>query len=226
MSKKYVHEHEAVFFDLDGTIVNQKTEQAFALHLFKKGHLSLKAVCAIIFTYLKYDLGLLKNYSAAKERLIAHVFSGRRVVEVETLYKTFFKQSVEPKLFSGWQDAYRQHINAGRKVFIVSATIDLIGSCFAQHIPVEKSCFTCLEIKDGQYTGNVSTDVMYGKVKKECVYNLQKEFNLDLRNSYAYGDYNEDRYMLSAVGNPVAVNPDKKLRQLALQKKWEIVNWQ
>jgi phosphoserine phosphatase len=33
-----------------------------------------------------------------------------------------------------------------------------------------------------------------------------------------------DRYMLETVGNPVAVNPDKKLLRYAKNNKWNVFN--
>ena len=45
---------------------------------------------------------------------------------------------------------------------------------------------------------------------------------LDLEASYAYSDSGTDAPMLEAVGNPVAVNPDRELRRLAEKRGWQI----
>src|ERR687895_54536 len=51
---------------------------------------------------------------------------------------------------------------------------------------------------------------------------LAEKEGIDLRGSYAYSDSVTDGPMLEAVGNPVAVNPDRELRRLAQQRGWKV----
>lgn len=64
--------------------------------------------------------------------------------------------------------------------------------------------------KDGNFTGDVTSMWDSGN-KRKALIQLVKEFNVDLNASYAYGDTAGDLSMLKIVGNPVAVNPIKKL---------------
>ena len=45
----------------------------------------------------------------------------------------------------------------------------------------------------------------------------------DLHQCYAYSDSISDLPMLDSVGHPVAVNPDSRLNQIALERGWPIV---
>jgi phosphoserine phosphatase len=49
--------------------------------------------------------------------------------------------------------------------------------------------------------------------------------NLDLSRSYAYADAISDLPMLEAVGNPVAVNPDRRLLAAAKDRGWQVRHW-
>ena len=40
---------------------------------------------------------------------------------------------------------------------------------------------------------------------------LKECYNIDIDNSYAYGDTMGDLTMLTTVGNPIAINPNQKL---------------
>jgi hypothetical protein len=51
---------------------------------------------------------------------------------------------------------------------------------------------------------------------------LAQRIGLNLEGSYAYSDSVTDVPMLAAVGNPVAVNPDKELRREAEERGWQI----
>jgi phosphoserine phosphatase len=51
---------------------------------------------------------------------------------------------------------------------------------------------------------------------------VAKLADIDLEGSYAYSDSITDLPMLEAVGNPVAVNPDRELRRLAEDRAWPV----
>jgi hypothetical protein len=48
----------------------------------------------------------------------------------------------------------------------------------------------------------------------------------DLTASTAYSDSHTDIPFLEAVGNPVVVNPDRALREIALDRGWRILRFE
>ena len=48
---------------------------------------------------------------------------------------------------------------------------------------------------------------------------------LDLAASWAYSDSHTDLPFLDAVGNPVAVNPDRQLRRIAAERGWPVLRF-
>ena len=59
--------------------------------------------------------------------------------------------------------------------------------------------------------------------KVEAIRELARFDGLDLAQCYAYSDSASDLPMLSAVGHPVAVNPDSKLERHARSHGWPVV---
>ncbi len=55
------------------------------------------------------------------------------------------------------------------------------------------------------------------------VMNFSKELKINLSRSIAFGDTDQDAPLLSIVDFPVAVNPNKKLRQICETRKWLIL---
>jgi hypothetical protein len=51
---------------------------------------------------------------------------------------------------------------------------------------------------------------------------LADRIGIDLTRSFAYSDSATDIPMLEAVGNPVAVNPDRELRRHAEEHEWQV----
>ena len=48
---------------------------------------------------------------------------------------------------------------------------------------------------------------------------------MDLAEAWFYTDSMSDRPMMEAVRYPVAVNPDPRLRRLALKRGWPVEDW-
>jgi hypothetical protein len=78
------------------------------------------------------------------------------------------------------------------------------------------------ELVDGTYTGRLVGPVLHGPAKLDAVVRLADEQGIDLRASSAYSDSVNDRPLLEGVGHPVAVNPDRMLRELAAERGWPI----
>ncbi|NBV12351.1 MAG: HAD-IB family hydrolase, partial [Actinobacteria bacterium] len=81
---------------------------------------------------------------------------------------------------------------------------------------------TKAEIKDGKYTGNLTGKLLHGKEKAVAITELAKLSGIDLKDCYAYSDSYNDLPLLSAVGNPRAINPDAKLRIMAFSQGWPV----
>ncbi len=64
--------------------------------------------------------------------------------------------------------------------------------------------------------------MMHGPAKAAAIAELAAQEGLDLSRCAAYSDSVNDLPMLSAVGRPVAVNPDPALRRAARDRGWEI----
>ena len=58
--------------------------------------------------------------------------------------------------------------------------------------------------------------------KKELLDSIIRKYKIDLKDSFAFGDTEQDLPMLSRVGNPVPLNPTPLLCKLALERGWHI----
>lgn len=79
------------------------------------------------------------------------------------------------------------------------------------------------KVVDGAYTGELDGPFCYGEGKVEAIEAIARFEGYDLAQCYAYSDSASDLPMLSAVGHPVAVNPDSKLERHARDHGWPVV---
>jgi phosphoserine phosphatase len=114
-----------------------------------------------------------------------------------------------------------EHHREGRKVLIVSSSPVEIVQPLAGYLGVDDVIATRAAVdEEGLYTGELEY-YAYGPTKAEALHRLEAE-GLDLTASYAYSDSHTDLPLLEAVGNPVAVNPDRELRKIAEEREWPI----
>ena len=81
-----------------------------------------------------------------------------------------------------------------------------------------------MEIVDGLYTGKVSY-YAYAEKKAEAVRAIAEKNGYDLQKSFAYSDSSTDIPLLSIVGFPCVVNPDRGLRAHAEANNWPILHF-
>ncbi len=75
---------------------------------------------------------------------------------------------------------------------------------------------------EGTYTGDLDGGFVWGPGKLAAVTAWADENNIDLAASAAYSDSVFDAPLLGAVGRPTAVNPDYRLRALAVVRRWPV----
>ena len=78
--------------------------------------------------------------------------------------------------------------------------------------------------KSGRCTGKVKQPHALGEGKLELVKKYCKDSNFSLNNACFYSDSKNDLPLLEAVNMPIAVNPDKNLKNIAKSKNWMIIN--
>ena len=105
------------------------------------------------------------------------------------------------------------HKEMGHKVFFISGSPSFLVSRMAKKMDIDDFCGSEYEIdeKTQTFSGNILKPMWDSVHKKEAIEEFIKKYNIDLSESYAYGDTNGDFSMLSLVGNPRAINPSKEL---------------
>ena len=78
----------------------------------------------------------------------------------------------------------------------------------------------------GNFTGRLDGPFVYGPGKVEAMQRFADLHEIDLAESYAYSDSLSDLPMLRAVGNPVAVNPDPPLAEIAKAEGWQTMRFE
>lgn len=91
---------------------------------------------------------------------------------------------------------------------------------FAKRYGFEDFAASVYAAVDGIYTGEA---VKAHSHKDTILKRLAKENNLSFKDSWAVGDSGGDIELLESVEQPIAFNPDRELRETALERGWKVV---
>lgn len=161
---------------------------------------------------------------SASNRAIYSNYRGMTVATVRNLAEEYYRNRIRPKLFSGaasWLE--KLEAEQGRLV-LVTGGLDLFMQPMAEDLKAE--CLApSLEVQDGAFTGRLTTGPFTGDRKAAAVRRHAAQHQVALEHSYALGDAIGDLPMLECVGRPIAVNPDRRLADVARARDWQVERW-
>jgi HAD superfamily hydrolase (TIGR01490 family) len=209
------------FFDLDGTLIPPPSlEWRFLAHLLACEEVSR----ANLVLWLR--------------RCAKNILCDRRAaIEDNKLYLAGLPETLvsewtaagapnSPPFFLQGITRLAWHHTQGHRVFLVTGTLAPVARAIAQHFPCPVEIIGSeLEVFHGRWTGWLAREHMSGKAKACAIRALAARYNLELRQSHAYGNDVADLPMLDAVGNPVAANPSRRLARMARTRGWPIYKW-
>ncbi|MEM8705020.1 MAG: HAD-IB family hydrolase [Actinomycetota bacterium] len=214
---------EAAFFDLDKTVIAKAAMLAFGPRLHQEGMLNRWLVARamwgqIVFRYLGADESRMEKMRETALKVAA----GWEKERISSLVDDALTEVIDPLVYAEALELIESHQEAGRRVYLVSASPEEIVLPLARHLGVDSAIATRARIDaDGRYTGEVEF-YSAGEHKVTAIQEQADRFGLDLSGSFAYSDSVTDVPMLETVGHPVAVNPDKALLKEAIDRGWEI----
>jgi HAD superfamily hydrolase (TIGR01490 family) len=215
----------AAFFDLDRTVIKRSSVLALAPAFRRAGLISRVGLAKSAFWQLLF---VLRGASAETVRSASEegmkILAGFSVDDMRSLVGEAMEPVLRPLVYDEPLRLVQQHRERGERVFIVSATLQEIVELVAGDLGFDGAIGSTCEIVDGVYTGR-TLRAAHGDGKADAVRELAAAEAIDLAASTAYSDSYSDVPFLEAVGHPVAANPDRKLRRIARERGWPVVDF-
>jgi HAD superfamily hydrolase (TIGR01490 family) len=214
----------AAFFDVDNTMMMGASLFWFARGLAARKYFSTRDMAGFVWQQAKFRIA--GNESAddmhtIRENALAFV-AGRPVSEIVEASEEIYDELMADRIWTGTRVLAQQHLDAGQRVWLVTATPVELASIIARRLGLTGALGTVAEVVDGTYTGRLVGELMHGPAKAEAVLALAEREGLDLARCTAYSDSANDLPMLSLTGTAVAVNPDTELRAIARSRGWTV----
>ena len=214
----------AAFFDVDNTMMVGASIFWFARGLAARKYLTTRDMTRFVWQQAKFRIA--GNESAddmhtIRESALAFV-AGRPVTEIVQAGEEIYDELMADRIWAGTRVLAQQHLDAGQRVWLVTATPVELASIIAHRLGLTGALGTVSEVVDGHYTGRLVGELMHGEAKAEAVRALAQREGLDLSRCTAYSDSSNDLPMLTLTGRAIAVNPDSELRAVARSRGWEV----
>ncbi|HEX9033978.1 MAG TPA: HAD-IB family hydrolase [Streptosporangiaceae bacterium] len=212
------------FFDVDNTLMRGASIYYFARGLAARKMFGPSDLVKMALGQLLFRLRGSENtdhIDAAREAALAFV-AGHKVADIRALGEEIYDDTMADRIWEGTRDLTQSHLNAGQRVWLVTATPVELAEILARRLGLTGALGTVAETDNGIYTGRLVGGLLHGEAKAEAVLALAERENLDLSACSAYSDSANDLPMLRLVGHPNAVNPDSALRALAREHGWPI----
>jgi HAD superfamily hydrolase (TIGR01490 family) len=211
----------AAFFDLDRTLLRRSSALALASSFRRhgvigRGQLAKAAAWQLLFVLRGASHEAVR--AAAEDGL--KILRGWTPEQMRDLVAESMEEVLRPLVYAESLDLVDRHRRRGEPVYIVSATLQEIVQGIADDLGFDGALGTVCEVVDGKYTGK-AVRALHAQAKADCI----RELGFDLAASTAYSDSHTDLPFLEAVGHAVAVNPDAKLRRIAAERSWPVMEF-
>jgi HAD superfamily hydrolase (TIGR01490 family) len=215
----------AAFFDLDRTLLRRSSALALAGSFRERGLISrwqmLRAAgWQLLFVARGASHEAVQR--AAEDGL--RILAGYTPDELRDLVAEALEPVLRPLVYAEPLRLVEQHHARGERVYIVSATLQEIVDAIAADLGFDGALGTICEVEDGHYTGRAVRS-LHADAKADCLREVAQDEGLDLAACTAYSDSHTDLPFLEAVGHPVAVNPDRALRRIAVERGWPVLEF-
>ena len=212
------------FFDLDKTLISRNSAALWVRFELAAGRATKWQALQAFGWVLRYNLGATDVTDAIRRSVV--LLAGQREDEMAARVRQFYGDIVQPLYRPGGMEAVREHRAAGDRLVLLTSSSNYMCELVQRDLALDDYVCNRFEVDgNGCYTGRAVEPLCFGAGKMTLAERYVAQHGTDLRQTIFYTDSHSDVPVLEAVGHPVAVNPDPRLRRHAKRRNWQVVDW-
>lgn len=215
----------AAFYDLEGTLVSTNLVHTLGFYARRQQGIwqTVRKSAATLAKLPMFGVTDLYSRNVFNE-FFFQSYKGESTDRLRFFAEELFEDVLKPAIYAGTAELIAQGKKIGHRQVVLTGALDFTIEKLMDHLGIDDYVANRLEFVNGYATGRVLPPVMASATKAKWIREYAERENINLSKSYAYSDSISDLPMLSIVGHPVAVNPDFRLKQTALQHDWAILD--
>lgn len=210
-------------FDLDRTLISVNSGRLWFDRERELGHLTrwqaVRAAAWIGF----YHFGFTRLDDVLKEAIAA--LEGDEESAIRERSEAFYRSHVHTTYRPLARETVARHLAAGDTVALLTSSSNYLCAPVQLELNIPHALCNRFETDAGKFTGRPHGTICYGEGKLIHAREFAESQGQSLSDAVFYTDSIADLPAMLAVGRPVAVNPDPRLRRYAAKHGWEITDW-
>ena len=212
------------FFDLDKTLIARNSATLWIRFEWDAGNATVRQAAWALTWVVRYGLGIGDLTKPIRETVA--LIGGQPEAAMLPRVEDFHRRFVRPIYRADGRAAVEHHRSAGDRLVLLTSASNYLSELVCTDLGLDAYLANRFEVDaDGLYTGRTIEPLCYGPGKVELARRFAAEHGDSLDEATFYSDSASDLPMLEAVGKPVAVTPDPRLRRAARRGGWPIVEW-
>ncbi|MCB2296927.1 HAD-IB family hydrolase [Clostridium tagluense] len=208
----------AAFFDIDGTLYREGLITEVFKKLIKSELIENdKWYKEVKPFYVKWDkrIGNYDNYLLKMADIYSEAIIGLHRTQIEFIASQIIKQKGD-RVYTYTRDRIKWHKDQGHLIITISGSpIELVREMSIKYGFDDYIGTKYILNENDVYTGKIIP--MWDSASKQtAIETFVGKYDIDLQQSYAYGDTSGDYTMLKSISNPTAINPTKELLLMIL----------
>jgi len=216
----------AAFYDLDGTLMDLNLVHAALFTFTNIGEWSRRV------SYMMAFVSRLPRMYIAERRdrrllniVLFEAFKGVSRDRLFSLGEEYCERVLLAHIYPRAIEMIEANRAAGIEPVLVTGSPDFIVAPLAEHLGIDAFASNQFIFSRGRATGRLSEPIMAGEQKAVWCEKWVSERGMDLADCWGYADSHHDMAFLAAMGHPVAVNPDRRLKVVAMNRHWPVIHF-
>ena len=209
------------FFDFDGTLIDDYSAAAFFKYRLRRGEISVSEVVKTV----REGINVERRGHDVSEMMRVGIQgqAGREADEMDAWARNVFSKKIAGMIYPDSRLLIEAHLRKGHTVVVASSATRPQIQATADDLGIDHIVCTEMDVaEDGRLTGDLATDIRWGQGKADGVIEFAEEYGIDLEDSFAYSNGEEDLPFLELVGHPTALNATEELRDIAKERGWPV----
>ncbi|MBM4391301.1 MAG: HAD family phosphatase [Deltaproteobacteria bacterium] len=210
-------------FDLDRTLISVNSGKLWVQRELSLGHVSRWQAMRAAAWISGYHLGFTRLEQVVLDAIAT--LEGATEGEIRDRTEAFYAEMVASTYRPGARQVVSRHKEQGDVVALLTTSSNYLCAPVQREFGIDHALCNRFEVRDGAFTGKPDGPICFGAGKLHHARAFAEAQRLPLEEASFYTDSVSDLPVLEVVKTPVAVNPDPRLRRVARQRGWEIVDW-
>ena len=212
------------FFDLDRTLLAANSATLWVRAELRAGRIRRRDAAVAAGWIVRYQLGMAELEDALRSAV--ETLTGQEEAALRERTRAFWDRELAHRIRPGARAAVERERARGRALVLLTSSSPYMSEPALEALGLDDILCNRFEVDGhGRFTGRAVEPLCFGPGKVTHARAFADAAGADLSECSFYTDSYSDLAALEAVGEPVVVAPDVRLRRAARLRGWPIADW-